>query len=99
MNLMREVCCLLSNFLYCGENEHFCLSCNILDLNKNSTTFIDFTCFEKGEQILNSNSLSSISKQETFYANENTIFYLCNKTKPKKTIKKRYHMLIALENI
>ena len=49
MNLMREVCCLLSNFLYCGENEHFCLSYNILDLNKNSTTFIDFTCFEKGE--------------------------------------------------
>ena len=45
-------------FFHGDENEHFCPSCNILNLNENNSVFIDFICSEKGEQILNSNNLS-----------------------------------------
>ena len=44
-------------FLYGGENEHFLVSCSMLNLNKNNSAFIDFISSEKGKQILNSNSL------------------------------------------
>ena len=78
----------------------------MLNLNENNSTFIDLICSEKGEQILNSNSLSIHIKTgnilyNNFNTNENSYnFLLTQQDKTKKIIKKkRYCILIALKNI
>ena len=72
MKLMRTRAS-FSRIFYGDGNEHFRLSCDMLNLNKNNCVFIDFVCSGKGEQILNSNSLAShIETPNIFSDNFNT---------------------------
>ena len=83
-----------SRIFYGDGNEHFRLSCDMLNLNKNNCVFIDFVCSGKGEQILNSNSLASHIETPNIFLIISiptkifTIFYSLNKTQPKKLSKK-----------
>ena len=93
-------------FFYGGENEHFQLSCDMLNLNINNSPFTDFICSEKEKQILNSNSLAiHIKIGNIFYNNFNTNqnfchFLLAQQDETKTIIKKNWYcMLIALKNI
>ena len=82
-------------FFYGVEVEHFQLSCDMLNLNKNNSVFIDFICSEKRKQILNSNSLSiDIKTGQFFYDNFNTKenfydFLIAHQDETKTNIKKK----------
>ena len=66
-----------------------------MNLNKNNSAFIDFICSEKGQQILNSNSLSvHIKTGKTFYNNFNNSecfldFLLAQQNETKKNYQKK----------
>ena len=73
------------DFFYGGENEHFQLSSDMLNLNINNSPFIDFICSEKGKQILNSNSLViHIKIGNIFYHNFNTNKNFCHFLLPQQ---------------
>ena len=82
-------------FFYGGENEHFQLSCDMLNLNINNSPFTDFICSEKEKQILNSNNLGiHIKIGNIFYNNFNTNqnfchFLLAQQDETKTIIKKK----------
>ena len=90
-------------FFYGGENEHFWLSCDMLNLNKNNSAFINFIWSEKGEEILNSNSLSIHTETgDTFYDNFNINenfydFLLAQQDETKKIIKKKISYTYSFE--
>ena len=72
-NLMIVTFHLFLNFFYGGENEKFHVNCKMLGLNRDNSELIDFICLEKGEEMMQNNSLSiHIEIGNVFYINFNT---------------------------